>query len=277
MADILVSQGDVGVVADTSPDIQMSQADVLAIYRLPAKNVQASQADVSVIVRPDTRTVVSQFDIIAIVKGQVFDPAVRAWTFSLDGHDFYVLRLGNTETLVFDLTTEQWYVWGTAEANLWSAFTGINWFGGNNFASVFGSNVLVGSDSNGAIFFLDPNNDLDSSAANGRDAVPFRRRITAQIPVRGYDNFSIYEVQLIGSTGNLTDETLTSMSLLYSDDRGETYVDAGTVDINQNDFEGRATWRSLGSFRSPGRLLRVEDFGSLRRIDSFTMNSDFGD
>jgi hypothetical protein len=253
-------------------DIQTSQFDITAIYNFPASDLQASAFDVSLVTTSEPIPLeVSQFDLTVVCKLRIFDPIIRAWTFTLDGHDFYVLRLGNEETLVFDLQTQQWFKWGSGESSLWSAYTGINWFGGNNFSSVYGSNVLVGSDINGSVFFLDPLKDEDDSSTDGRSPRTFVRRVTAQLPMRGYDQMSMYEVQLLGSVGQLTTVDNTGINLSYSDDRGRSYIDAGTVDVPDGEYDVRAHWQSLGSFGAPGRIIRIEDTGALRRIDSLSM------
>jgi hypothetical protein len=268
---IQVSQGDVNVISSATGNIQISQADTAAVYNFPAEEIQTSQVDVQVSYQGASKMQVSQVDVIAIVKGRVDDPSIRAWTYTLDGHDFYVLRLGNDETLVYDVATEQWSVYTTGNSAYWSVYTGTNWIGGNNFAKDYGSNVIVGSDSNGALFFLDPTKPEDDSLA-GNYIVPFLRRITGQLISRGYNYNPLYEVQLLGS---LNQESLAldlDVELLYSDDRGDSYVSAGTITTVPNDYTVRGSWRSLGSFTSPGRLIRIEDHGALARIDSLTVN-----
>lgn len=255
--------------------IEVSQTAVLAGVSEPSQTAEISQA--AVLAAEDSNggsAEITQVAVLAAVRGRVSDPSVKAWTFTLDGHDFYVLRLGNTETLVYDVTSEQWYKWADFGAELWGLYTGCNWVPGNKFAQEYGSNIICGSDSNGSLFFLDPDKETDDAAVAGREAQAFTRRVTAQIPLRGYNRASLYEVQLIGSTGQLNDTDLTAITLSYSDDRGANYVSAGSVTIEDGDYDTRATWRSLGSFSSPGRLIRIEDTGALKRIDSLTINSD---
>jgi len=254
-------------------DIRASQVQVLASISEPSEETRVSQAALLVAEDSDGGDVrTTQVHVLAAVKGRVNDPAIRVWTATIDGHDFYFLRLGNEETLVYDVQTEQWYVWGDSDTFLWGVYTGTNWVSGNKFASTFGSNILVGSDSSGSLYLLDPDKDKDDSAVVGRDAQAFTRRITSQIPVRGYDRISLYQINLLGSTGKLTDETLTSITLSYSDDQGENYTVADTINIPNDALTARATWLSLGSFEQPGRLIRIEDEGALRRVDSLTMN-----
>lgn len=274
-----LSQASVfSITSGETANIELSQAFVFSIANFPTEQVEISQTLVQTITAGSTDEIeLSQSFVMAVVRGRVDDPNIRAWTFTLDGHDFYVLRLGNEETLLYDVLSEQWSVWGSGEENYWSVYTGGNWFGGNAFAAIQGSNVIVGSDSNGSLFFLDPNKPDDDPVVTGREAVPFRRRLTGQIPIRGYDSARVYEVQLLGSVNDLESSLLVDIELLYSDDRGDNYTSAGTVTTVDQDFDIRASWRSLGSFRSPGRLFRVEDYGALKRIDSLTVNTSMDD
>jgi hypothetical protein len=268
---IRVSQGDVNVVSSSAGDIQVSQADTTAVYNFPAEEIHASQADIELAYQGASKMQVSQVDVIAVVRGRTDDPSIRAWTYTLDGHDFYVLRLGNDETLVYDVASEQWSIYTTGNFSYWSVYTGANWVGGNNFAKVYGSNVIVGSDSNGALFFLDPTKPEDDSLV-GNYVIPFLRRVTGQLVSRGYNYNPLYEVQLLGSLNQENLALNLDVELLYSDDRGDSYVSAGKITTVPNDYTVRGSWRSLGSFTSPGRLIRIEDYGALARIDSITVN-----
>jgi hypothetical protein len=265
------------VNAAVAPEVQGSNAFVAALVSYPADFVDTSSARMTVIASGNEFVDTSQAYVTALARGSVSDPKVRAWTFTLDGHDFYILRLGNEETLVYDLTSEQWYSWGTGDNSLWQAYTGINWTGGNRFSSVAGSNVTVGADSNGTIWFLDPDSDMDEGLFVENAPTPFLRRVTGQVLSKGYGRYRVNQVQLLGSIGSLSNDTLDTVTLSYSDDRGNSYVPAGTITLAGTDYAARANWRSLGSFSQPGRLFRVEDYGALRRVDSLTMETDMGD
>lgn len=263
-----------GAVSD---QVRTPQVATFALGSFPAEAVRSSDATTLALVERQTETRSPQLATLVLARGAVFDPSVRAWTFTLDGHDFYVLRLGNAETLVYDMTTDQWYKWANSNNDLWNVNDGTNWIQGQRPGARFGgSNVLVGSDANGALYFLDPEKDTDDSPLGDGTEFPFTRYVIGQVPLRGYDRASVYELQLIGSTGQLSNTSLTAITLSYSDDRGDNFTAAGTVNIPNGDYDARATWRSLGSFASPGRIFRIEDNGALRRIDSLTMNSDLG-
>lgn len=278
---VYVSQFDAGVVAalGATPAVQASQFDAVTVFNIPSERMDASQLDVIAIDERQGDTAVmqvAQFDMVAVLRGAVDDPTVRAWTFTLDGHDFYVLHLGNAETLVCDLSTEQWYIWGTGDTNRWRAFTGHNWLGGRRNADLYGSNIIVGDNSNGALYFLNPLAVTDDHPVSGADyPQPFLREAMGQISVRGYDMKSCYGVSVMGAIGETDDSSLTAITLFTSDDDGKTYDDQGTIDIDPGDVQARADWNSgLGSFAAPGRLFLLQDRGALQRIDWFDMATD---
>jgi hypothetical protein len=221
-----------------------------------------------------------------LIKGRVDDPKVRAWTYTMDGHDFYILRLGITETLVYDTHSEQWYTWATRDTDLWRPFDGINWLGAQRWSREYGSNVIVGDDANGSLYFLDPTTYVDDTPFTPVPEVDgegvaldpmqeqFQRIVQGQVVKRGHDMERCYSVELNGSMGKMDNSSLTAVTLYTSDDQGISYVDQGTVTISNEDYEARMDWRSLGAFSRPGRLFKVVDFGALSRIDSLTMESD---
>ncbi len=251
-----------------TPQTRVSKTTARLIQQFPADEVNFSQTFTRAIVEPTTPINMSQAFVRVLVSGRVDDPVVRAWTFTLDGHDFYVLRLGNQETLVYDVATEQWYVWGSHESDLWRAYNGHNWLAADNQAVTYGSNVLVGDDGNGALYFLSPDEDVDDDALLGAEVErPFKRVVTGQITHKGYNSKRVYDVLLEGSIGDLPEEDLVTVNLSFSDDRGNTYVDAGDITLTDGDYSARANWRSLGSLTMPGRLFKITDYGALKRID----------
>jgi hypothetical protein len=211
----------------------------------------------------------SQVAVLAAVKGRTANPRVRAWTFTMDGHDYYVLHLGTVETLIYDTHSKEWYVWGSGLGDLWRAYVGLNWLGGTQNATGYGSNVIVGDDGNGALYFLDPEADKDDDALTGATRT-FTRVLEGQVVVKsGYDFPPCFGVQVYGSIGK-NDEN-ESVTLEISDDRGVTYVSVGDLTVVAGDVDFRLNWQSLGSMRAPGRLVRITDYGALRRIDGMEM------
>jgi len=92
------------------------------------------------------------------------------------------------------------------------------------------------------------------------------------MPARGRAAIPCWDVFVAGDVGHpaLTGDTV---NLEISDDRGETFVSVGTVDIPQGDYTTEMLWTSLGQVTAPGRLFRVTDTGALPRLDSLEINS----
>lgn len=271
---ILAPQARVLAVAEppATVTIEADQARVLAAANIPAEYIDSPQARVLSVVSDPAEIRAVQARVLVVARGRIEEPNVRAWTFTLDGHDFYVLRLGEDETLLYDTHSKQWYVWGSDESDIWRAYTGCNWQGADHWAHTYGSNVIVGDDGNGALYFLDPEGSLDDDPVSG-DALPhtFERIITGQVATRSRDAVPCFGVQLIGSIGEAVEASLTDVTLFTSDDEGHTYDEHDTITVANGDYDARAEWWSLGSFVAPGRLFKVRDFGALCRVDYLEM------
>lgn len=252
--------------------ISASQEQVLAAGAFPALNLEASQLQVDAAYSGGVLVDASQLQVYAAAQGTNTDPSVRAWTFTLDNHDYYVLRLGTQETLVYDDHTSQWYTWASGDGDTWKAYNGTNWHGGEAWSYVYGSNVIAGDDGNGALYFLNPDQDTDDNAVAGAALpFPFRREVYGQHAFRGYNRQPCFGIQVQGSIGSQGSTSIDTVDLYTSDDRGTTYQDAGTITLTPGDIDGRAYWRSLGSMKAPGRIFKVQDYGALKRIDSMEM------
>lgn len=271
---ISVSQGGSLIAARAvTADVKLTMAGALSVYNFPAERLDISQAGTVVTTsRFSTNLRISQAGALVVARGRIDSPKIRVWPFTLDEHDYYVVRLGaiNT-TLVYDTFSRQWYVWGSNDGNLWRAYTGTNWLSGRRFAPEH-SSVIVGDDGNGALYFLSPDDDNDDDALEGEALPrPFTRTVTAQMFVDpGYSRAPCFGVQLFGSIGS--GEDILTVKLEASDDRGHSYTDLGEVTINNAEYNERVHWRSLGSMRAPGRLFKVTDTGALKRIDSLEMD-----
>lgn len=270
---IETSQGDVAVAyVAVSADLRLTQADAVVVFNVPSDEVRVSQADGSLISLTVSDIQVSQADVVVVYRGRVEDPKVRAWTFTLDGHEFYVLSLGTRETLVYDVATSEWYTWGSGEEEVWRAKVGINWTGTGALPGLFGSNVLVGDDSTGTLYFLAPDSDRDDDALEGAGvARSFIRSVTTQHIVKaGYSVEMCFGIQVFGSIGQ-TSGFEDAVTLEISDDRGESWVDVGSLIPPIGSFDFRLNWQSLGAMQAPGRLFRLRDRGALKRIDDFEL------
>lgn len=269
-----VSQGRVSALPSESAStaIRTSQARMYAAASYPSEEVRTSQAVVRYTGPMEMDVRVSQARVYAAGVGRVFDPKVRAFTFTLDGHDFYVLRLGVFETLIYDVHSDQFYIWGSGSESLWKAYDGIHWPGGSYLANSYGSNVVVGDDANGSLYFLDPDADQDDDPVYSDRKNDFIREVSGQYPIRGYSYTRCYGVELYGSIGDAGDgPSDMTITLSYSDDAGNTYLSREPITIAAEDFNGRVMWRSLGSMKAPGRIFKITDYGQLKRIDGLNM------
>ena len=262
------TQTGVGLVGESNPDSIVTQINPLAIYNFPTPTMYNSQDLVNVIAKSNPNSIVTQAGVTVVWQVRPDDPRVRCWTYSMDGHDFYVLQLGENNTLIYDVYSNQWSEWADRDVAIWGLSTGRSWIGGLNKANAYGSNIVVGDNANGALYFLDPEYAYDDDRWNDEfttEQFPFTRRVEGQLYLPGRNSMPCWGVSLYGSVGESSENG--DVSLLYSDDAGHTYTNAGTITVTAGGYDKRLDWRSLGSMRHPGRLFRIEDEGALVRID----------
>lgn len=193
---------------------------------------------------------------------------LKAWSFEMDGHEQYVLRLGDTETLVYDLTTGKWAAWDSPDQNTWRAALGVNWLGmeRDGYDSGAVTNVVVGDDAFGLLWTLDPTAGLDQNPNAASDDQPFTRVVTGGLPMRGRQSPRCNAVFLTIATGSpVVDNAV--INLRISDDFGTTYQDCGDVSVPAGVYSTEIEWRSLGLIRAPGRIFEFTDTGATVRID----------
>jgi len=193
---------------------------------------------------------------------------VVAFAFSLDGHDFYALRLGENETIVYDLTTGSWSNWDSAGRTVWRANSAVNWVGvlGTGGENVPTTNIILGDDRFGTLWSLDPASGSDDGAFTGDTPQTFTRAVTGGLPMRNRPSPRVNSVTLTASVGD-PDMTDTAIQLRISDDNGRTYQDMGTVITQPNVYFTEFRWRSMGIMKAPGRIFEFIDSGATVRID----------
>lgn len=274
---ILGTQAAVQVVAEGT-DMKLSLSLAHAVANFPTPLLYASQGHVTVVtdrVAPTVTT--SQLFVMAVARGTIFNPRLRAWWFELDDHEIWVLNLGGRKTLIYDLSTEKWAWWSNPEADHWRANIGTNWTASGSIAHDYGSDVIVGDDSTGILWVLDPKQGADDSFREEERELdvklPFPRVATGQVLARGRDFISCYEVYLVCDSGEPY-FTGASVELSFSDDGGRNYVSAGVIVAEAGNFQQEFAWRSLGIIGAPGRMFRLEDDGAIRQIDELSIAND---
>ena len=257
-----------------TPNVNAPQGRAYAVYNVPSRLISATAGFVSLPYAQRSQVTASNLRVSCVVKGEVSNPHLKAWTFTLDGHDFYVLRLGTTgKTLVYDLSTQTWSWWSSGSSVRWRANTGLNWYASGSVPGTNGSNVVVGDDSSGVLWVLNPLQGTDDPLTDGVGQTPFIRVATGQVPTEGREKPPMYQVYLTGSNG-YPSLTANYIDLSYSDDQGYTYRSAGIKTVVTGDYEQEFAWRSLGlagsrtRMGSLGRLIKITDNGAMARIDN---------
>lgn len=267
--------GALSVVDGVSGEIRAPRAAMFTVCERPAPEIRSSRLSAFSVGNGDaSETRVSKVTVFSIVRGAIVSSTVRAWGGELDQHRFYFLRLGSTETLVWDSYTGQWCDnWQSASFPYWPPVRGWNWLGIAQ-AQVFGgatSNLVCGDGSSGMLWKVKPEIGTDDMPSG--DTFQFDRIVFGGTPARMRATTPCNEVYLTTSPG--LQGTLASLSgpnvkLETSDDAGRTWTDQGTVTIDPDDGTQEIVWRSLGIIQAPGRLFRLTD-NCLPRIDGLDM------
>lgn len=246
---------------------------VRTIINFPAEYVRTTGLLTRATVAFSAKTRLTGVRVRAVVRGRIGSPRLRAWTFTLDGHDFYVLRLGDTLTLVYDVYSQQWMDWADLNKTYWRPNLGINWTGGDGLAPTYGSNVVAGDDTFGLIWFLDPEQPYDEHPdyLNPVQELYFDRITQGQVPLRGREVMPCYVAWLTTNNGDPA-YIGAGVTLSTSDDGGTTYDDHGTITVTLGETSPELSWYSLGQIGAPGRLFKITDDGAIARIDSLEMN-----
>lgn len=273
-----ITQAQVLGAVEPYPVQHITQGQVIAVYNYPSQDQLISQAQVIAPVTAALTMKIQQAQVIAVVKGRVEDRKLRAWAFSMDGHDFYVLRLGEHSTIVYDMTTGQWSKWQSEYSPAWRAHVGQNWLGMGPVSLGKGatSSIVAGDDSLGILWFVVPEQGYDDHPTTENERVVFSRRATGGLPMRMRTTQKCSGIYLTASLGNPQYELTGGADIILetSDDYGETFVNHGTITITQDDFTQEISWRSLGLISAPGRVFRVTDKGASVRIDGMDMWED---
>jgi hypothetical protein len=190
---------------------------------------------------------------------------LRVWGYSLDGHDFYVLRVGPSATFVYDLTTGQWAEWASPNRDNWRAHVGCNWVGMTETLDDGRSDVVAGDDVTGILWRLDPLAGVDDNTTTGTSE--FTRMVVGGIPLDGREVAQCNAVTLSLSLGNpaLTGAQIT---IRTSDDQGHTYINHGSILTTTADYTQVVEWRALGQMKAPGRIFEISDNGAAVRLSA---------
>ena len=222
---------------EATTGLRASQLAALAVYSLAgAAPVKASQLAA----------------LVVWGEGTADTSRSRAWTFVLDGHTFYVLDLFNEGTFLYDTETKQWCQFTTSGHANWNMHNGTMW----------GEGRIAGGDAQtGTVWELSPDLATDEG---------YRQLVhtaTGALVTRSRAYKSVDAFRLAASSGQLGSPTEATISLRWSDDQGKTWTARQAITLTDAAFGQEIAWRSLGSFKAPGRIFEVRDTGGVIRID----------
>src|ERR1700761_7246620 len=119
------------VKGHTKPKLRASQMTAVVVYAPPSSHlVRDGQMFAMVPYEIGKYTVPRTSDYYALVvygTGVPEESRTRAWTFTLDGHTFYVLDLGPEGTFLYDVVTQQWCEFITDGYGGWNMKAGTMW------------------------------------------------------------------------------------------------------------------------------------------------------
>lgn len=227
-------------------------------YNVPAKSVKASRLYVRIAYRADNDP-----------------PRLRANGWSLDGHDFYQLTLGDAKgTLIYDITSGTWANYVTEGLGFWRPVYSVNWQGVTKKAQGAGmtTDVVMGDSFRGLLWTQDPVLGKDEGDAEDKADTTIYCKVQGNLNIHTNNTARISRVYLYGSlwTPYVSPATI---SLSMSDDQGRTFSTPSDATIPSDRTNIQVMWRSLGAMQQPGRIFLFEDTG-VSRIDGVDIMSD---
>lgn len=243
------------VSQNTNTDVRSPQVVVLVAYAPPSAR-KAATAEITGLVTTlaEGKTVPGTTQVVMLVA---YDTGVpdqarsRAWTFTLDGHKFYVLNLGQEGTFVYDTTTQQWSQFSTQGFDQWNMLNGTMW----------DKRIVAGDSVNSYVWELNPDAVLDEG---WRDIAHV---VTGGVQTRSRVFISVEALRVTASVGKIDEANGATLDMRYSDDNGNTWSDVWSIALTEGDYSDEIAYRSLGSFMAPGRIFQLSDSGGLIRID----------
>jgi hypothetical protein len=247
------------------------QTVVYATSQQPADSILTQQTAILTVNAAETsngeyEVYGQQFVGYALVRDNGDRRKLKAWTFTQDDHDFYVVQLGDY-TLVFDKLTSQWARWQSPSYNYWRGDDGCGWEGFNVCCDPL----------TGKIWKIDPEGRLDT---DGATITPITSQVTGILTERFRKHIPCYMAELAVSEGlppTGVDAGEAYFQLRTSSDHGGTWTDHGQVLSLDSGEDITVRWYGLGVMKAPGTVFEITDTGYARRINGFNIELGGGD
>lgn len=235
-------------------NLRLTQNYSLVALNFKTKGINNTQSFVQVALKTATTIKNTQtYVLVALFRG-AGDHRLRAWTFTQDNHDFYVLNLGSIQTLVYDKWSQRWAQWKSPGINTWLPSDGCQWQNA-------GFNVCCSS-TDGSIYQIDPTGRKDYNTT------PITSVVIGGLTERFRNYTQCYMAELAVSEGAPPagiDPTTVGITLRVGDTLN--FVSAGQVAGQASGTFDTMRWYGLGLIRSPGVIFELTDTGYARRID----------
>lgn len=248
-ADALVA------ITGITPSERTTELFALTAINYPTLSTRLTQMEGLVSVKSNTGLRTTQAEVLVAVLYGAEERMLHSWTFTQDGHDFYVVLTAG-ETYVYDKTTEQWAQWTSPDAAFWRGIDGTEWNG---------INVCIDPDT-GKLYQIDPLGRLDYRTT------PITSIIYGGMTERFRNMPSIFMAEVAvsqNSPPHNVDPTTLSITLETSDTI--TTYNHGTVYGAATGNHTYPRFYGLGLMRSPGLLFKITDTGFARRIDGLNV------
>jgi hypothetical protein len=182
----------------------------------------------------------------------------RAWYFQVDRNDFYVLTT-DVMTLVFDLSTNNWYRWSTFNEDVWKISGGVE-----KDITVYGASLLSSS----SLYKLE-------DGAVDSEGEWLVCEITGFVPHNSRTSLPCVSVELLSNVGFGSSYIVEPIvELRWSDDQGANWSTYSQASLGaRGDANNRTQFRSLGVIRTPGRRFEFRfSLSEQFRLDYAIMN-----
>jgi hypothetical protein len=168
---------------------------------------------------------------------------LRAWAFSADGHEYYVLTIGEAATYVYDAANKLWGRFDSKGFDFWRAHLGTDASGG----------ALAGDTESGTVWRVAPDRQSDGDDEIVRVAAAF-------VPIPAGKavcaNFSV--ACAVGVAPLSGDGADPQIGMRYSDDQGKTWSSWRWRSLGVTGaYDQVVRWRNLGQMKPPGRMFQV--------------------
>lgn len=241
-------------------------AEQLGVYSLatfPTAQARGLQLPIAVLGAAETSSgfhdvTTYQAGAYALVRGKIDRRDLRAWTFTQDDHDFWVLQLGDVGTLVYDKLSGMWSQWRSPGFVYWRGNDGVQWEGWN---------ICCDTES-GILWEIDAEGRLDNATT------PITSVMTGGMSTRMRKVLQNFMAELTISEGEPPtgfDDGSVGITLRTSDDAGFNFVDHGEIAGGAIGEDMTVRWYGLGTVPAAGRIYELTDTGYARRIDGFNV------